>query len=356
MYYALIMAGGCGARLWPLSRKNCPKQSLRLVGERTMFQHAVDRIIPLFPPEQVFIATRAEHVNMLIEQTPELPRENFIVEPEGRGTAPAIGLAAVHLRNRDPQAVMAVLTADHFISDPACFRRALSAAAQVAEQGYLVTLGIMPSCPSTGYGYIQQGKSLGEAQGFPVFCVERFIEKPGRESASRMLEGVGYCWNSGMFIWRASRILKEIQSQIPELYAQLVAIEAVLGTPEYPATLARTWRLIPRQTIDYGVMEAAQGVVVIPVSIGWTDVGSWSSLLKLLPADQDGNTLLGPHLGIDTHDTLAIGGKRLIATIGVRGMVIVDTEDALLVCAKEQEQEVKEIVERLIESEYSALL
>jgi mannose-1-phosphate guanylyltransferase len=347
MNYAVIMAGGSGTRLWPLSRQTRPKQALKLIGQRTMFQHAVDRIAPLFTPDRILVVTRREHAAMLLEQVPELLPENFIVEPEGRGTAPAIGLASIHLRRKDPGAMMAVLTADHYITEAEGFRQILMAAAQVAEHGYLVTLGIKPTSPSTGYGYIHHGASLGTVSGFPTFHVERFVEKPDLETATVMMQSGEHSWNSGMFIWRVDRILKEFEHQMPEFYAQLAEVAATLGTPTYEATLNRIWPQVAKQTIDYGVMEGAKDVAVIPVSIGWTDIGSWGSLLTLLSADDDGNILIGPYVGIDTHDTLVFGDKRLIATIGVQGLVIIDTDDALLVCPKEREQEVRELVNQL---------
>ncbi len=348
-FYALIMAGGVGTRLWPLSRRHRPKQSLKLVGGRTMFEHAVDRIAPLFQPEEIFVVTGAEHVEALASQAPELPTENFIVEPEGRGTAPAIGLGAVHLHRRDPEAVMVVLTADHFIADVECFRRALVVAAQMAEEGHLVTLGIKPSSPSTGYGYIKQGGLCGEIEGFSVFEAQRFTEKPSPETAFHMVESGEYSWNSGMFIWRVDRILEEFQRQMAEFYVQLAEVEAALGTPGYEAALRRVWPGVEKQTIDYGVMEGAADVVVIPVDIGWSDVGSWASLADLLPADERGNIVVGSHLGLDTEDALIFSTeeRRLIATIGLQGVVIVDTEDALLICSKEQEQQVRALVREL---------
>jgi mannose-1-phosphate guanylyltransferase len=353
-FYALIMAGGVGTRLWPLSRRERPKQALRLIGQRTMFEHAVDRIAPLFQPEDIYVVTAAEHVPVLTTQAPELPVENFIVEPQGRGTAPAIGLGAIHLYRDDPEAVMAVLTADHFITEIARFRQALSAVAELAEEGHLVTLGITPSSPSTGLGYIKRGESLGTVDGFPAFQVERFTEKPSLETAIHMVDSGDYSWNSGMFIWRIDRIMDEFQRQMPEFYTQLMQVGATLSTPGYEATLSRVWPQVDKQTIDYGVMEGAEDVAVIPVDIGWSDVGSWTSLMELLPPDEDGNIVVGPHVGIDTRDTLIFSGgddkKRLIATIGLDGIVIVDTEDALLVCSRGQEQEVREIV-RMLESE-----
>lgn len=356
MNYALIMAGGSGTRLWPLSRNHRSKQSLQLIGERTMFQQAVERLTPLFPLEHIFVVTHEDQSAQLASQMPNLPRENFIVEPIGRGTAPAIGLGAIHLRRQDPEVVMAVLTADHHIADTARFRQVLQAASSLANEGHLVTLGIQPSSPSTGFGYVQQGKSLGNVGGFPAFTVERFVEKPNAEQAAQMVNSGEYSWNSGMFIWRVDRILEEIERQMPELYAQLGEVEAALGTPGYASMLNQVWPRVAKQTIDYGVMEGAKQVSVIPVDIGWTDIGSWSSLLELLPKDESGNILVGPTLEIDSHDTLMFGDKRLIATIGVEGMIIVDTEDALLICPKERDQEVREIVERLKANQQSKWL
>jgi mannose-1-phosphate guanylyltransferase len=347
MYYAVIIAGGTGTRLWPLSRRSRSKQSLKLVGERSMFQHAVDRLTPLFLPEQIFVVTREDQSGLLASQVPELPLSNFINEPVGRGTAPAIGLAAIHLRQRDPQASMAVLTADHYISKTEQFRQVLEAAQSVAVEGHLVTLGIKPVSASTGFGYIKQGQSLGMKRDFPVFRVERFTEKPTLEVAQHMLSSADFSWNSGMFVWRVDRILAEFQNQMPDLYAQLMEVEAGFGSLDAKGLLARVWNRVDDQTIDYGVMEHARDVVVIPVDIGWTDVGSWASLAELLPIDQDGNIFVGPYKEIDTHNTLVFGGTRLVATIGVQDIVIVDSEDAVLVCAKNREQEVRQMVDLL---------
>ncbi len=348
-FFALIMAGGGGTRLWPLSRRSRPKQALTLVGERTMFEHAVDRIASLFQPEDIFVVTGEDQVESLLIQAPELPRRNFLVEPVGQGTAPAIGLGAVHLRRRDSQGVMAVLTADHFIRDVEKFRRVLTAAAEVAEKGHLVTLGITPSFPSTGFGYIQQGEMLYEVDGFTVFRAERFTEKPSPETAFQMVESGLYTWNSGMFIWRIDRIMEEFARQMPDLYDALMQVDAVLGTPAYEPTLQRLWPELDSQSIDYGVMEGAEDVVVIPVDIGWSDVGNWSSMREILPADRDGNVVVGEYVGIDTSNTIVFGGKRLVATIGLEDVIIVDTDDALLISPVEREQDVRELVRRLQE-------
>jgi mannose-1-phosphate guanylyltransferase len=349
MYYALIMAGGSGTRLWPFSRRKHPKQMLSVDGERTLFAHAVERLTPLFQPQQILVVTRTEHVDALAAQAPQLPLENFIVEPEGRGTAPAIGLGAITLRQRNPDAIMAVLTADHFIAEAERFRQILAAAARVAEEGHLVTLGIRPTYPSTGYGYIKQGKLVRTENGFPVFQVEQFVEKPNPELARALVENREYSWNGGMFIWRVERILAEIQHQMPEFYAQLMEVEAALGTPNSGPVLSRVWSQVARQTIDYGVMEGAQDVVVIPADIGWSDIGSWTSLVNVLGTDEDKNTVVGPHLGMDTCDTLVMnqGTKRLVVTIGVEQMVVVSMDDVVLVCSKKQAQDVRTIVQRL---------
>ncbi len=350
MYYPLIMAGGTGTRLWPLSRRKYPKQALNLDGERTLIQHAVERLTPIFPPEQIFIITRQEHVAPLSAQVPDLPGENFIVEPEGRGTGPAIGLAAVHLQQRDPDAVMAVLTADHLITNSGSFRKALLAAEKVARDGYLVTLGIKPSFPSTGYGYVQQGDPLTLSGMFQVFQAERFVEKPDSESARQMVDSGNYSWNSGMFIWQVKRIMDEFRRQMPDFYEQLLLVKSAIDAPDYEQTLSQIWPTVQKETIDYGVMEGAQDVAVIPVDIGWSDVGSWASLFDVLPADEDGNRVIGQHAGIDTRNTLVIGDQRLIATIGLEGLIIIDTEDALLVCTREREQDVRAMV-KLLEKE-----
>jgi len=347
MNYAVIMAGGSGTRLWPLSRQNRPKQTLKLTGERSLYQRAVERLLPLFPLERILVIACPEHTDLLRQQPPYLPPENYFVEPEGRGTAPAVGLAAIHLKQRDPEALMAVLTADHDITDVAAFQRALMAALDVASRGFLVTLGIRPESPSTGFGYIQQGESLGTSHGLEVFRAVRFIEKPDRETAAQMVASGRWSWNSGMFIWRVERILREFQRQMPALYEQLMCVQAALAEGHYAEVLEQVWPTISKQTIDYGIMEGAEEVAVVPVEIGWTDVGSWEAVRRLLPADSEGNTLIGPHLALDTRDTFVFGSKRLIATLGVQDLVIVDADDALLVCARGREQEVKEIVEAL---------
>jgi mannose-1-phosphate guanylyltransferase len=355
-YYALIMAGGGGTRLWPMSRQTRPKQVLPLVGESTMFEMAVQRLDPLFPPERIFVVTAQPMADQLRAQAPELPPENFIVEPLARNTAPAIGLAALHIAARDPQASMAVLTADHYIADTERFRAVLAAAQEVAADGHIVTLGIKPDHPSTGYGYIERGASDSVVGGFEVFEAEAFVEKPDRATAQTYLDGGLHSWNSGMFVWQIGRLMAEIEGQQPGLHKHLGQIGAALDAGSYETALADVWPAVERISVDYAIMEGAEDVRVIPVDIGWNDVGSWAALLEINGADQHGNVTLGQEpLLLDTRDTL-VASDKLVAVIGLEDMIIVDTEDALLVCKRERAQDVREMVERLKKASQDELL
>ena len=344
--YAVIMAGGGGTRLWPLSRKDRPKQSLKLLGDRTMFQLSVERLAPLFSPERILVVTSAAYALDLRRQCPSLPEANFVLEPAPKGTAPAIALSALAVRRRDPEGRMACLTADHYIGDEARFRDVLAAAAHVAGQGFLVTLGIKPTYPSTGYGYIQRGAALQTIGGWEVFRAARFKEKPKLPEAEAFVADGLHSWNSGMFIWRVDRILAEFARQMPGFYRRLLEIEAA------PEALARVWENAPTTTIDYGIMEGADEVAVIPAEgLHWSDIGSWDSLLEVLAPDEAGNVVVsGEHLGLGTRGSLihsSHGARRLVATLGVSNLVIVDTEDVLLVCPRERSQEVRAVVEAL---------
>ncbi|MBN1875430.1 MAG: mannose-1-phosphate guanylyltransferase [Anaerolineae bacterium] len=346
--YALVMAGGGGTRLWPLSRRTHPKQMLPLLGERTMFQVSVDRLLPLLPPEHIFVVTAREQVAPLAEQMPALPRENFVIEPMGRGTASCIGLSAVHLFHRDPEAVMCVVTADHAIQRETIFRSVLVAGQAIAEQDYLVTLGIAPLFPATGYGYIRRGEKLGQWDVFNYFKVEQFTEKPDEETAIRFLQEGVYSWNSGMFIWRADRILQEIRRWMPDLYATLETLGAVLDTPAYETKLQALWPLLHKETIDYGIMERADKVAVIPVDLGWSDIGAWNSVMEFHERDEHGNVLRGNVMDVATLDTMVLANAgRLVATIGVQDLIVVDTPDALLITRRDLSQHVREVVEQL---------
>ena len=350
-YYAVIMAGGGGTRLWPLSRKARPKQMLRLLDERSLFQTSVERLSGLFPCERIFVVTVAEQAEELKVHCPDIPAENFILEPMPKGTAPVVGLAAVALKQRDPEAVMAVLTSDHFIGNEPGFRQILSTAYDIARDGYLVTLGITPTYAATGYGYIQQGSLLKTYAGMDVYKVVRFKEKPDESHAKQMISAGCHVWNSGMFVWSVDRILEEFNRQMPELFTDLQRISEVWDTSAEKVIVESIWSQLRAETIDYGIMEGAERVVVLPAAeLNWSDVGSWDSLFDVLPADGNGNIVMGgDHIGLDTHESLVYVNQehRLIVTIGVDDLVVVDTGDVLLVCRKDQAQKVRQIVDQL---------
>lgn len=349
--YAVIMAGGGGTRLWPISRKDRPKQLLPLLGGETLFQSTVARLLDLFPVERILVVTVAAQAEEMQRQVPEIPAENYLLEPTPRGTASAIGLAAAVLQRRDPDAVMAVLPSDHFIRNRDLFHYLLREALEVARKGYLVTLGITPAFPSSAYGYIQQGERLAEGFAYPVYRVRRFVEKPDETTAQELVRTRDHSWNSGMFVWKASVILAEIKKQLPGLQAVLDKIPKERAAQDHDKAFAAAWSALKAETIDYGVMERASQVVVLPAGgLGWNDVGSWETLFDVLFPDMDGNVAtIAQHLALETHNTLVYGhdSDRLIVTIGIDDTVIVDAADVLLVCKSDQAQKVREVVEHL---------
>lgn len=353
--YALILAGGSGTRLWPYSRTSRPKQFLAITSDRTMLQETVDRILPIIPPEHVFVATGAIYADLVAEQLPDVPRANILSEPSGRGTAPCIGLAALHIQRRDPDAVMAVLSADHQVDQPDAFCSILTAAAQLAEQGRLVTLGITPDAPSTGYGYIQQGEQLADAGSHGAYRIAAFVEKPDSERARGYLASGDYVWNAGMFVWRADRILEELHAHRPALAQALAQIGAAISTPQQQQVLDAVWPMLENVAIDVAVMEQTQHGVVIPAALGWSDIGDWAALAESLPQDDAGNAVLGQHVGLDTRGTLVYGNGRIVATIGIEDLLIIDTHDVLLICQRDRAQDVKALLARVRENHQAVL-
>lgn len=354
--YAVIMAGGGGTRLWPLSRQNKPKQFLPLIGKETLFQTTVNRLIGIFPFESILVVTVDEQAEELQRQTPEIPKENFLLEPFPRGTASVVALAATVLYERDSEAIMTILPADHHIRNKDVFYHNLEVAQEVAMKEYLVTLGLTPTHPATGYGYIQGGgKLVDKFPSYPVYEVEAFKEKPDEDTALSMLNAGGFYWNSGMFVWRAEAILKEFSRQMPILYKGLLKIRDAIYSNQLESIINGVWDTVKSETIDYGIMENAEKVALVPATgLGWSDVGSWDSLFDVYIPDNMGNIVVGnTHIALDTHNSLVYGrgtSKRLIATIGVDDLVVVDTHDVLLICHKEQTQKVRDIVSRLKKS------
>jgi len=350
--YAVILAGGSGTRFWPLSRHLYPKQLLRIMGGETMIRQTMRRVLRCASPERVMISTtpaQADQIRFQLTEWKEALQDNFILEPEARNTAPAIALAATRLAMRDPEAIMLVLPADHVIKNEARFQAAVRLGAEVAAKGYLVTFGIRPIRPETGYGYIQPRRRvrLGRSKGLVGYPVARFVEKPDAATARRYLKAGNYYWNSGIFLWRAGTVLEEIRTHQPELARGMDRIGALLKAGEDGARADAVYRTLPSVSIDNGVMERSSRAAMIPVDFAWSDVGNWSSLEEVAPRDKAGNVVSGKVVDVESRNSILYADQRLVATIGLTDMVVVDTADATLVCPKDRSQEVKKIVEIL---------
>jgi len=355
--YCVIMAGGKGTRFWPRSRAATPKQLLDVWGSRTMLQESVERISHLVPAEQVIVVTGKKHADAVHRQLPGIPSENILVEPIGRNTAPCICLAALWIQKKDPDAVLAVLAADHYIGDTEEFCRCLEAAAEAAlQQGCLVTIGINPAHAETGYGYIQYGEEIGPYKGMPAFRVQKFHEKPNSEKAQEFLQQGNFLWNSGMFVWKASTILAEIKTFLPDVYNKLLPVQPLLGTPEAQKAIDAAYAAIEGISIDYGVMEKSARVVTLKGDFGWSDVGSWSAVYDISDKDAQGNVIHGNVISIDADRNLIYASEKLTAVVGLKDIVVVETADALLVCSRDQAQDVKKVVDLLEQKGMKKLL
>ena len=346
--FAVILAGGGGTRLWPVSRRESPKQALRLIGDRTLFEMTVDRLRPMLPLDRILVVTARSQLAILRKQVPDLAEDAFVIEPEGRGTASAIGLAALVCRSNDPQSVMACLPSDHFIADDERFRSLLRQAAELAAADELVTFGIPPEYAATGYGYIHRGEALGVSGAFRVLG---FREKPEASVAEGYAASGEHYWNSGMFVWRTERILGEIERQMPLLHR---CLGEILQLPDRWSSkdVGRLWAALKPETVDYGIMEHAQRVAVLPAAgLGWKDIGSWDRLREVLPADKEGNLKLAAEaLLMECKNALvyqAGDSRKLIAVLGVRDLVIVDTPDVILVIPAAMSERVRELVREL---------
>ena len=347
--FAVLMAGGVGTRFWPRSRAKRPKQVLDIFKTETLIQAAYKRLKGLVDSKQLMIVTNEDQKELISQQIPQLTSDNFVVEPFGRNTSHCIGLAATIISQIDADAVMAVLPADHLISNTKEFQRVIKQASKFAfETNYLVTLGIKPEFPATGYGYIQRGKEVRKFDGHTIYEVKTFAEKPIRETAIIFLESGDFFWNSGMFIWKASAILKEIEDKLPELYEGLGIIRKHIGKTTFSQKLEDVYRRIRGISIDYGVMQTAQEVYVIPTNMGWNDMGSWEVVHDISKKDKQKNAGKYKEISIiDSSENYVYAPDKLVALVGIKNIVAVDTGDALLICKKNRSQEVKDLVEEL---------
>jgi len=340
--YAVILAGGSGTRFWPVSRKSNPKQFLNIIGKGTLLQETLARIRPQIAGAHIFIITNAAYRNTVRRQTArfKIPKANILLEPEARNTAPAICWAAAVIQRIDPDAVMAVLPSDHLILEQKKFLKVLREAVQLARKNYLVTLGISPTRPDTGYGYLKTARK--KVDGKQIIKVEKFTEKPSLSKAKQFLKTKKYFWNSGMFVWKSSVVLDEFRRYLPEVYG-------LVGKETGMVHIRRVWRRMPHISIDYGVLEKSKNVVAVPApGIGWSDLGSWESLIDVLSKDKRGNILKGDIVAVNCQNTLVWGEKKIIVPVGLNDMVIIDTPDALLVCPRDRSQDVRDVVNVLV--------
>ena len=349
--YAVIMAGGSGTRFWPLSREKMPKQLLKIGGDDTLISQTVGRVLPMMGFENIFIVTNHSLADAIGEQLlSTFDRrwdQSFILEPEAKNTAPALGLAALHLERVDPDSVMVVLAADHAIRKSGDFLDLLRKADVAAQHDYLVTLGIKPNRPETGYGYIKSGVKCREAGIDGVCAVEAFVEKPNIETAKEYLKDGRYYWNSGIFVWKTKTLLNEMEKHAPAVFKGLMEIKQSIGTVREAEVIEQVFKKFESISIDYAVMEKTGRAAVIPADIGWSDVGSWTALDDVSEHDASGNVISGNVIDIESHDSIIYAEKRLVATIGLKEVVVVDTSDATLVCSKDRAQDVKKIVDEL---------
>ncbi len=355
MVYAVIMAGGSGTRFWPKSTHKLPKQFLALFGEGTMIQNTAQRIESLIPQEQVMVVTNDRYVDIVKEQLPKVPHANIVGEPVAKNTAPCVAIAAEMLYKNDPEAVMVVLPADHHIQDPGKFNIHLKAAIKKAESGQgLVTIGIKPSRPETGYGYIHANNSIQEEFNSQlVHPVRGFKEKPDEKTAQKFLESGDYYWNSGMFIWKAKTILKEFKSHLPEMHEQVKSAGKNLYGENHESSINEFYESCESVSIDYGIMEHAANVFVVPGEFGWNDVGSWTAVYELGSKSSTGNVIKAKNVTFSEAEKNLIYSEsgKMISVVGLDGVAVVETDDAILVCNLDKAQNVKEIVQQLKDKE-----
>lgn len=346
---AVVMAGGKGERFWPRSRKSLPKQFLSLTDDgKTMIQLTIERLKSLVNIEDVYIVTNKDYKNLVVEQIPGIPEENILLEPIAKNTAPCIGLAAMHIKKKYEDAVMLVLPSDHLIKYNEIYIDTLKEAVEVAkEDDNLITIGITPSYPETGYGYINFGRDDNDIKRNNVYRVKRFVEKPNLETAKEYLSSGRYLWNSGMFVWKATTILDDFKEYLSDIHEGLNKIYNSIETNNYNEILIDEFSKFRSESIDYGIMERANNIYTIPGSFGWDDVGSWLALERISKSNDDGNVVKGNVITINSKNSIIQAQDKLIATIGMEDLIVVDTDDALLIANKDSTQEVKKVIENL---------
>jgi mannose-1-phosphate guanylyltransferase len=362
--HAVILAGGRGTRFWPRSRTTTPKQLLSIIGKGTMLEQTVARLRPLVAPDHIWTVTNAEQDREVRKQVPKNSRRRVLVEPVGRNTAAAIGLAAFHIRHAAKgDALMAVLPADHYIAQTREYLRIVAAALNVArEASRMVVLGILPTRPETGFGYIERLEAAIGVRGISVYPVRRFTEKPALETAKQYLASGNYQWNAGMFFWRVSTLLGALEKHLPQTYSSLERIAATIGKRKYAAQLRKVYPKLENISVDYAILEKATQdgamprVLVIPAEVGWSDIGSWEAVYELLARTADDNVLLGPAHTMDSSGNFISSPGKFVAAIGVRDLVVVDTDDALLICPRHRAQDVGKIVKWLEAQKLKRLL
>ena len=343
-FFAVIMAGGVGKRFWPQSRRATPKQLLNIAGENSMLRMTVDRLKQVTEVEQIMIVTNSDQEMAIRNEIQELPVANILIEPEGKNTAPAIGLAAIMIQKRDPDAVMGVFPADHYIEDVTAFTGFINQGIAVASSMMgLVTFGVIPTRPATGYGYIQYHARTEPDE--PVFAVKAFAEKPDFNTANLFLKSGDFLWNSGMFVWHVDAILKSFQEFLPEIWDSLENIKRAIGEPVFDSVLTVEWATLRSISIDYGVMEKAKNVFVVEVDFAWNDVGSWDAVHEMSDKDEHGNVSKGDVLYHDAKNNLIYAEGKTVAIMGLDDLVVIDTEDALLIIPRGQTEKVKELVD-----------
>ncbi|MFA6082281.1 MAG: mannose-1-phosphate guanylyltransferase [Patescibacteria group bacterium] len=346
----VLLAGGSGTRLWPMSRTNLPKQLQKLVGDKTLIQQTYERVENITEKENIFVSTGTKYVPEIEKQVPQIPRENVIAEPKAMNTAAAIGLAAIHLYHRDKQSIMVSLHSDHIVTEVGNFHKAIHIACETIKHHpeYIMTVGINPITPSTELGYIQMDGAFEVIDEEQVYKVKRFVEKPDAATAVKFLSSFQYLWNAGYFVWRVDTLLDLFKELLPNTYKHLMAIEKAIGTPEYHKVLAEHYDLVDAVAIDVAILEKCNKIAVIPADLGWSDVGTWSSLHDILTTIT-GHHLIskGHHAGYDTENCLVYAGEKMIATVGLRNVIVVDTPDVLLIADKSKAHDVKKLLDKL---------